>query len=71
MIVTYVKRERCKKKECHVEENRGQGVIRNKQKWCGCSKGREKETAWPRETKVQQSSTWSGELESAAKEGDS
>ena len=53
MIVTYVEYERCRKKGCHVEENREQEVIRNKQKWCGCSKGREKEAAQPRKVKVQ------------------
>ena len=43
--MTYVECERCRKKGCHVKENRGQRVIRNRQKWCGCSKGREKEAA--------------------------
>jgi len=28
-IVTYVEYERCRKKGCHMEENRGQGMIRN------------------------------------------
>jgi len=55
MIVTYVEYERCRKKGCHVKENREQEVIRNKQKWCGCSKGREKEAAQPRKVKAQQS----------------
>jgi len=32
---------------------------------------KEEKAAWPREAKVQQSSTQSGELESAAKEGGS
>jgi len=69
--VSYLVRKRCDKKGCHVEENRGQGVISNKRleemKWCGCIG----EAAWPRGAKVQQSSTQSGEPESAAKEGDS
>jgi len=29
-----------------VEENRGQRVIRNKQRWYGCSKGREKKAVY-------------------------
>ena len=51
--MAYVECERCRKKGYHVEENREQGVIRNRQKWCGCSKGREKEVVHPREGKVQ------------------
>jgi len=50
-----------------VEENRGQGVIRNRQKWWGCLKGREEKAVYPRERKAQQDSTWSGELECTAK----
>jgi len=54
-----------------VEKNRGQGVILRKRleeiKWCGCiGKG-----VCPRKEKAQQSSTWSGEPEYAAKEGGS
>jgi len=59
---------------------------RKKMSWCECkgrkkqsgarardSRGiaREEKAAWPREAKVQQSSTWSEELESAAREGGS
>jgi len=44
MIVTYVECKRCRKKGCYVEENRGQGVIRNRQRWYEYSKGREKKT---------------------------
>jgi len=59
---------------------------REKMSWCGCkgekkqsstrakdsrSTAKEKKVAWPKEAKAQQSSTWSGELESAAKEGGS
>jgi len=36
VIVTYVKYKRCGEKRCHVNENRGQGVIKNRQRWCGC-----------------------------------
>jgi len=71
MIVTYVECERYRKKGYHMEENRGQEVIRNRQKWYRCSKGREKEEAHSRKGKVQQSGAWSGEPEDAAKEGGS
>ena len=30
VIVTYVQCERCKEKGCHVEENRRQGVIKDR-----------------------------------------
>jgi len=46
-------------------------VIRNRQRWCRCSKERERKAVCPRERKAQQSGAQSGELESAAKEGDS
>jgi len=71
VIVTYIECEKCGEKECHVEENKGQRVIKNRQKWCGCSKKRKREVAHPRKGKVQQSGVQSGELESAAKEGGS
>jgi len=58
---------KCGQKECHVEENRGLKVIRDRQKWCECIE----EVARPREAKAQQSSAWSKELESTAKEGGS
>jgi len=59
--------ERCGRKECHMEENRGQGVIRDRQKWCGCQERKEEKTVQPREAKAQQSGTRSGEPERAAK----
>jgi len=31
----YIEYEKCKEKGCHVEENKGQGMISNRQKWCG------------------------------------
>jgi len=68
VIVIYVKSEKCEEKECHVEENRGQGVIKNRQKWCGCSKGKKRETVCPSERKAQQNGTWAGALEGTAKE---
>jgi len=36
MIVTYVQCERCGDKGCHVEENRRQEMIKDRQRWCGC-----------------------------------
>jgi len=57
---------------------------REKMSWCGCKGGkeqssvrardsrgavREEKAVQPREAKVQQSSAWSGEPESAAREG--
>jgi len=30
VIVTYVECERCGEKECYVDDNRGQGVIRDR-----------------------------------------
>jgi len=36
----------------NVEENRGQGVIRNGQKWCRCSKEKEREVVHPRKRKA-------------------
>jgi len=36
VIVIYVQCKKCKEKGCHVEENRRQGVIKNRQRWCGC-----------------------------------
>jgi len=68
VIVMYVECEKCGEKGCHVEENRGQGVIRNRQKWCGCSKGRERKAVYPREGKAQQRNTRPRGLESTAKE---
>jgi len=58
MIVLYVECERCGQKGCHIEENREQEVISDRQKWCGCQK-----------RKAQQSSAWAGVPEGAAKEG--
>jgi len=57
VIVSYMECKRCRQKGYQVEENRGQGVISDRQKWCGCQK-----------KKAQQSSTWAGVPEGAAKE---
>ena len=51
-----------------MEENREQEVISDRQKWCGCQKREKTEAAYPKMGKVQQSGTWAGTLESAAKE---
>jgi len=66
--VSYVECEGCGQKGCHVEENRGQGVISDRQKWCGCQKRRKTETVCPEKGKVQQSGVWAGVLEGTAKE---
>jgi len=71
MIVTYVQYERCRKKEYHIEENRGQGMISNRERWYRCQKKEEKKAAHPIERKAQQSSTQLGESEGTAKEGGS
>jgi len=34
VIVIYVKCERYEEKRCHVKENRGQGMISNREGWC-------------------------------------
>jgi len=68
VIVTYVECERYGKKECHVNKNRGQGVISNRQRWCGYQKRKEEKVVWPRETKAQQSSARPREPEGVAKE---
>jgi len=34
VIVMYVQCERCGEKECHVKENKRQGMIKDKQRWC-------------------------------------
>jgi len=49
--------EGCGQKGCHVEENRGQRVISDRQKWCGCWKRRKTEAVHPKKRKAQQSGT--------------
>jgi len=89
IVASYLVCERCGERGCHVEDNRGQGVIPwTKHKtlsWCGCkgksveggtpterkSAARVEKVVRPREAKAQQSGAWSGELESAAREGGS
>jgi len=36
-----------------MEENKGQGIISNRQKWCGCPKTVERKVAYLLEGKVQ------------------
>jgi len=59
VVVLYLVCERCGKKECHVEENKWQGVISRRRleemKWCGCIG----KAMHPKEGKTQQSvMTW-------------
>ena len=53
MVVSYLTYEKCRSQECHMEDNKGQGVISRKKleemKWCRCIG----KAAWPREEKVQ------------------
>jgi len=53
VIVLYVKCKRCGRKGCHVEENREQEVISDRQKWCGCQKRKETEVVHPKKRKAQ------------------
>ena len=54
VVVSYLICERCRERGCHVEDNRGQGVIpwaRHKAlSWCGC-KGKRVEGSTPTERK--------------------
>ena len=53
--MSYVECKRCGQKGCQVEENRGQGVILDRQKWYGCQKRKEVEAAHRQKSwKVQQ-----------------
>ena len=67
--MSYVECKRCGQKGCQIEENRGQGVISDRQKWCGCQKKKEAEVVHPKRGKVQQSSAQAGVPEGIAKEG--
>jgi len=68
VVVLYLTCEKCGGQECHVEDNRGQGVISRRKlkeiKWCGCME----KAVQSREAKAQQSSARSREPEGAAKE---
>ena len=54
VVVSYLVCERCGERGCHVEDNRGQGVIswtkRKTLSWCGC-KGKKVEGSAPTERK--------------------
>ena len=71
VVVSYLTCERYGSQRCHVEDNREQGVISRRKleemKWCRYVG----KAVRPREAKAQQSSVWSGEPESTAREGDS
>ena len=55
IIVSYVECKRCEQKGYQMEENRGQGVISDRQKWYGCQKRKEVEAAHRQKSwKVQQ-----------------
>jgi len=75
VVVSYLVCVRCGEQGCHVENNRGQGVISRRRlkqlNWYGCQKRKEEGVAWSQEAKAQQSSAWSGEPESTAREGGS
>ena len=64
----YVECEKCEQKGCHIEENKGQRMILDRQKWCGCQKKKETEVVHPRRGKAQQSGIWGEVPEGAAKE---
>jgi len=55
---------------CGVKRSEFEAMKRenDRQKWCGCQKRKEVEAVHSKREKVQQSSTWAGILESAAKE---
>jgi len=82
LIVIYNKCRGYGRKGSYAEDNRGQGVLQDRTFWYGY-KGKKEENSMPterksaarveivvqpREAKAQQGSTWSGELESTAKE---
>jgi len=83
MIVTYTKCRGYGRKGSYAEDDRGQGVLRDRTFWCGCkrkeggasterkSAARVEKVVRPREAKVQQSGARSGEPESTAREGGS
>ena len=53
VIVTYMECEKCEEKGCHVNDNREQGVIRDRQRWYRCQKRKEEEVARPKEANTQ------------------
>jgi len=83
MIVTYTKCRGCRRKKSYTEDDRSQGVLRDRIFWCGYKKkeggaptkrkstARVEKAVQPREAEAQQSDAQSGEPESAAREGGS
>ena len=64
VIVTYMQCKRCGEKEYHIEENRRQEVIKDRQRWYRYTG----KAVQPREAKAQQSSAQPKESEGVAKE---
>jgi len=64
VVATYIKCKWYRKKGMHREDNKGQGVLRERKleeaKWCGCpkQKRKEEEVAHPIKGKVQQDRAW-------------
>ena len=51
----YMQCERCREKRYHVEKNKRQEVIKDRQRWCGCQRKRKRKQHTPTEGKAQQS----------------
>jgi len=65
-VVPYWRREKMSWCECRGKEEQSGARARDSR-----STAREEKAAWPREAEAQQSGAWSGEPESAAREGGS
>ena len=76
VIATYIECRWCRKKGMHRENNRGQGVLKERKleeaEWCGCSKQKKREevVVCPREEKVQQGDAQTVVLKDTMKEED-
>jgi len=76
VIATYIECRWCRKKGMHRENNRGQGVLKERKleeaEWCGCSKQKKREEVMvcPREEKVQQRDAQTVVLKDTVKEED-
>jgi len=68
IIASYVECGKCRKKRYYKKENRGQEVVKDRQRWCGCQEKRKEKAAQPKEAKAQQDSAQSREPEGTAKE---
>jgi len=55
VIVMYMQCERCREKRYHVEKNKRQEVIKDRQRWYGCQRKRKRKQHTPTEGKAQQS----------------